>query len=72
MLIRVRKSFNIALNHVLSLQEQFVGEQRQRDSPCLFCLNSDMSPSLQQAVNAWPLLSHTKQAKVGSSWILFA
>lgn len=33
MLIRVRKSFNIAINHVLSLQEQFVGEQRQREQP---------------------------------------
>lgn len=54
MLIRVRKSFNIAIKHALSLQEQYVGEPLQRDSPCLFCVNSDMSPSLQQAVNAWP------------------
>lgn len=67
MLIRVRKSFNIAIKHALSLQEQFVGEPLQRDNPCLFCINSDMSPSLQQAVNAWPFFHPSFHMVHGSS-----
>lgn len=67
MLIRVRKLFNIAIKHALSLQEQFVGEPLQRDNPCLFCINSDMSSSLQQAVNAWPFFHPSSLMVRGSS-----